>query len=93
MVPCYTKGQPSHNRKYTVDHSFSYRSKKFTCACMASSAHAHSLKSEVEILNFSKLDRDGGPLTCKFANGRKAVIQEQGCFSKCRLLQVIPPVL
>ena len=34
---------------YTVDHTFGYRSKKFICACMDSSTHAHDTKSEAGI--------------------------------------------
>ena len=29
---------------YTIDHTFSYGSKKFICACTKSSAHAHGTK-------------------------------------------------
>ena len=36
---------------------------------------------------------DGSPLTRKVANGREAVIQGQGRFTKGVLPQVIPPVV
>ena len=40
---------------YTVDHTFSYCSKKFICACSHSSANAHSTIFRGRNLNISKL--------------------------------------
>ena len=36
---------------------------------------------------------DSSPLTRKFANGRQALIQGPGHFTKYGLLEVIPPVV
>ena len=41
MSPYYTERRPSHNLIYTVDYTFRYRSKKYLCACLLSSTHAH----------------------------------------------------
>ena len=41
MSPYYSKGQLNHNLMYTMDHTFDYRSQKFTHTCRKSSAHAH----------------------------------------------------
>ena len=43
---------------YTVDHTFSYHSKKFIRACAELSMLAHSMNSEAEILNILKLSWD-----------------------------------
>ena len=53
MSLCYTKRRPSHNLIHTVDHIFSCCSEKFICACSLLSAHAHSYKIRLEILNIS----------------------------------------
>ena len=37
----------NHNLMYTMEHTFGYQSKKFTCACVKSSAHAHNTKIRV----------------------------------------------
>ena len=37
MSPYYSKRRASHNIIYTVDHTFSYSSKKFICICSHSS--------------------------------------------------------
>ena len=39
----HTEKLPSHNLTYTVDYTFSYHSKKFTCTYSHSSAHAHGM--------------------------------------------------
>ena len=39
---------------YTVDHTFGYRNKKFICAYMESSIHAHFMKSAMKMLNILK---------------------------------------
>ena len=41
MSQYYTKTRLNHNIMYTVDYTSGYRSKKFICECMKSSAHAH----------------------------------------------------
>ena len=46
----YNERRPNHNLKYTVDHTFSYRSKKFINACAKSSVHAHI--TEIRDRNF-----------------------------------------
>ena len=59
-------------------------------------AHAHC-GSEAEILNILKLstlkDWDGGPLTRKFANGCRALLEGQGCFTQRILLRDIQLVI
>ena len=50
MSPYYTERRPSHNLMYTVDHTFTYSSEKFLCACAESSMHAHTTKSDMQIL-------------------------------------------
>ena len=42
MVLYNTEGPPCHNLIYTVDHTFSYYSKKFICACLHLCVHVHS---------------------------------------------------
>ena len=41
---------PSNDLRYTVDHNFSYCSRYFIPGCVESSSHAHSMQSEVELL-------------------------------------------
>ena len=50
MLPCYTERRPSHNLIYSMDHTFSYRSKKFICASSLSPMHTHG--SEIRGGNF-----------------------------------------
>ena len=56
---------------YTVDYTFSYRNKKFICACSDSSANAHGMKFRGGNLNILKLSKDAQ------GNGRFA-IESQG---------------
>ena len=40
MLLYYTERRLNHNLMYNVDHTFSYPSKKFICACVKLSVHA-----------------------------------------------------
>ena len=54
MWPYDTQRQLNHNFMYTVDHTFSYRRRKFICTCMKLSAHAHGNKIRGEKFKYFK---------------------------------------
>ena len=70
MSPDYTRRQLNHNLMYTMDHTFGYHSKKFICACVKLSAHAHG----TEIRGGNQDAQGNGQFTtdsqgCKWTSG------------------------
>ena len=87
MLPCYTERQLSHNLIYTIDYTFSYRSKKFMCTCSHSSVLAHSTKFRGRNVKHFKIsvahkELDVSPLCHNFTYVPRTVVEGMGHFAQ-----------